>query len=306
VINTADVKWIKIVTDIFDDEKILLIEQMPDADTIIVIWFKLLCLAGKTNNGGVLMLSDKIPYTEEMLATIFRRPINTVRLALRVFEKYGMIEIIDNVITIPNWEKHQSIDQLEKIRTQTRLRVQKYRNKQKLLCNSTTGNVTVTFGNATDKEEDKDIDIDIERERRERRENTTDKPSAAESPKSEATPYEEIKNLYLSICVSFPRIQALSANRKKAIHARWVQYHDISTFKRLFDKAEASDFLKGKNKRNWSADFDWMLNDNNMAKILEGKYDNDKSAARHSLGSKPDISTPDAYNPPQDDGPLPF
>jgi predicted phage replisome organizer len=290
VINTADVKWIKIVTDIFDDEKILLIEQMPDADTIIVIWFKLLCLAGKTNNGGVLMLSDKIPYTEEMLATIFRRPINTVRLALRVFEKYGMIETIDNVITIPNWEKHQNIDQLEKIRTQTRLRVQKYRNKQKLLCSSTTGNaygnVTVTFGNATeediDKEEDKDIDIYTTNKSN----LTTDKPSAAEPKNSDPTPYEEIKNLYLSICVSYPKIQILSARRKQAIHARWKQYHDISVFKTLFEKAEASDFLKGNNKRNWSADFDWMLNDNNMAKILEGKYDNKGANNKNVTGTK--------------------
>ena len=85
----AEVKWIKIVTDIFDDEKILLIESMPDADSIIVIWFKLLCLAGKNNNSGVFTLNDKIPYTDEMFATIFRRPLNTVRMALKVFEQYG-------------------------------------------------------------------------------------------------------------------------------------------------------------------------------------------------------------------------
>ena len=108
----ADVKWIKIVTDIFDDEKILMIESMPDADTIIVIWFKLLCLAGKQNNGGVIMLTDRIPYTDEMLSKVFRRPLNTIRLALKLFEEYGMIEIIENVITIPNWSKHQSLDTL--------------------------------------------------------------------------------------------------------------------------------------------------------------------------------------------------
>ncbi|WP_204243839.1 phage replisome organizer N-terminal domain-containing protein, partial [Clostridium botulinum] len=74
----AEVKWIKIVTDIFDDEKILLIENMPEADSIIVIWFKLLCLAGKMNNSGVFMLNEKIAYTDEMLATIFRRQLNIV------------------------------------------------------------------------------------------------------------------------------------------------------------------------------------------------------------------------------------
>ena len=110
----SDVKWIKICTDIFDDDKILLIENMPEADGIIVIWFKLLCMAGKHNNSGVFMMNERIAYTDEMLATIFRRPINTVRLALKVFEQYGMIEIVDGAITIPNWEKHQNLEKLEK------------------------------------------------------------------------------------------------------------------------------------------------------------------------------------------------
>ena len=64
-------KWIKIVTDIFDDEKILLIEQLPDADSVIVIWFKLLCLAGKQNNGGVFIMNNRVPYTLQMLFNNF-------------------------------------------------------------------------------------------------------------------------------------------------------------------------------------------------------------------------------------------
>ena len=133
----ADVKWIKIVTDIFDDEKILMIESMPDADSIIVIWFKLLCLAGKQNNGGVIMLNDRIPYTEEMLSKVFRRPLNTVRLALELFKNYGMIEIIDDVITIPNWSKHQSLDALENKRERDRMRKAMKRNAQKALVEQT-------------------------------------------------------------------------------------------------------------------------------------------------------------------------
>ena len=129
----ADVKWIKIVTDIFDDEKVLLIESLPDADGIIVIWFKLLTLAGKQNNNGVFLMSNRIPYTEEMLATIFRRNVNTVRLALKTFEQFGMVEIVDNVITIPNWNKHQSLDAYEKKKERDRLYQQGRRAAQKAL-----------------------------------------------------------------------------------------------------------------------------------------------------------------------------
>lgn len=129
----ADVKWIKITTDVFDDEKILLIESLPEADSIIVIWFKLLCLAGKQNNSGVFIMGNQIPYTDKMLATIFRRKEATVQLALQTFEQFGMIELIDGVITIPNWGKHQNLEQLEARREYQKNYHREYRKKQKLL-----------------------------------------------------------------------------------------------------------------------------------------------------------------------------
>ena len=153
----AEVKWIKIVTDVFDDEKILMIETMPEADTIIVIWFKLLCLAGKHNNSGVFQMG-KMPYTDEMFSTIFRRPLNTVRLALKTFEQFGMVEIINNTVTIPNWEKHQNLDAYELAKEKTRKRVAAHRERQKALtgCSVTEG-VTVTVCNATDKIREEEI-----------------------------------------------------------------------------------------------------------------------------------------------------
>lgn len=152
----SEIKWIKITTDIFDDEKICLIDALPDRDAILVIWFKILALAGKHNRNGLLMMSDKVHYTDEMLATIFRRPLNTVRMALGVFEQFGMVEIIDGVITLPNWEKHQNIDGMEKIKEQTRNRVARHREKQKnLALGNVTSNVTVTDGNALEEDKDK-------------------------------------------------------------------------------------------------------------------------------------------------------
>ncbi|SNC81042.1 gp49 bacteriophage-like protein [Streptococcus pneumoniae] len=146
------VQWIKITTDIFDDEKIQLIESMPEGDTLIVIWFKILVLAGKQNNSGILSLGNKVYYTEEMLSTVFRRKATSVKLALSMFEEFGMIEIIDGAITIPKWEKHQNIDGLEKIRKQTRERVARHRQKQKALIKGEPQlildcNVTVTDEN---------------------------------------------------------------------------------------------------------------------------------------------------------------
>lgn len=164
----ADVKWIKITTDIFDDEKIILIESLPDAYAIITVWFKLLCLAGKQNNSGVFLLG-RMPYTNKMLATIFRMKESTVTMALQTFEQFGMVQIIDDVITIPNWGKHQNLDQLESKKEYMRGYMREYRAKQRALTSGKTPSKTNGKAKVSqaDREEDKDKEkeIDIEKER---------------------------------------------------------------------------------------------------------------------------------------------
>ena len=258
----ADVKWIKITTDIFDDEKILLIESLPDAYAVITVWFKLLCRAGKQNNSGVFLMGQ-IAYTDKMLATIFRMKEATVTMALKTFEQFGMIEIIDGVITIPNWNKHQSLDAYEKKKERDRLYQAERRAVQKALVakSSDTSSDCQQIESSyvavseEDKEEeieiDKDIDIEIEKEKK--------------------VDCQQIVDLYHSICKSYPSIRSMSDARRKAIKARLNTY-SVEDFKTVFENAENSSFLKGSNNRNWVANFDWMIKDSNFAKILEGNY----------------------------------
>lgn len=143
----ADVKWIKITTDIFDDEKMFAIETMQDGMLMELIWFKLLCLAGKCNNHGFLMINNKIAYTDEMLSKIFRIEIGSVQRALTLFEQLEMIEVVENAYMIANWDKHQNTAGLDKYKEQNRIRQQKYREKQKQLAledkeSNVTNNVT--------------------------------------------------------------------------------------------------------------------------------------------------------------------
>lgn len=166
----SEVKWIKITTDMFNDEKIKIIESMPDKDAILIIWIKLLTLAGKVNANGYIFLTENIPYTDEMLATVFNRPLNTIRLALETFKRFHMIDYDENMLHITNWEKHQNTDGLEKIREQNRLRKQRQRErekleKQKLLeegVQDDKSHVTVTGRHAVDI--DIELDKDIEKE----------------------------------------------------------------------------------------------------------------------------------------------
>lgn len=244
----ADVKWIKITTDIFDDEKILLIESLPDSYAIITVWFKLLCLAGKQNNSGVFMMG-RIAYTDKMLATIFRMKESTVTMALQTFQQFGMVEIVDGVITIPNWGKHQNLDQLESKRQYMRNYMAEYREKQKALTSGKTNSKANVSQAEEDIEEDKELDID----------------------KDKRVDCQQIADLYNSICTSFPKLRSLSDSRRKAIKARLNTY-TLEDFQTVFENAENSSFLKGSNDRNWTATFDWLIKDTNMVKVLEGNY----------------------------------
>lgn len=111
------------------------------------------------------------------------------------------------------------------------------------------------------KKADKDMDKDMERD-------------------MDIINYQQIADMYNNTCVSFPRLTKLSDKRKKAIKARLRKY-TIDDFQKLFKMAEGSSFLKGQNNRNWSATFDWLIADGNMAKVLDGNYV-DKSTRKES------------------------
>lgn len=207
----ADVKWIKITTDIFDDEKILLIESLPDAYSIIVVWFKLLCLAGKQNNSGVFMMNNQIAYTDKMLATIFRMKETTVQLALQTFEQFDMVEIIDGVITIPNWNKHQSLDAYEKRKARDRLYQQERRAAQKALIAEKSADASADKSSdvvVSDKEEDKE---------------------------------EEKESIYTAVIAYLnekagTKYRATTPKTKTTIHARMAEGFTIEDFKTVIDK----------------------------------------------------------------------
>ncbi|MDT2502009.1 phage replisome organizer N-terminal domain-containing protein [Enterococcus avium] len=186
----AEISWIKLKTTMFDDEKIRLIQAVPESDAILVIWIRLLVLAGKTNDDGLIYIQRNMPYTEEMLATLFDKPVNTVRLALQTLASFNMIDLnSDGVIAIANWEKHQNIEGMEKVREQNRLRKQRQREKQKLLSDQAGQS---RDSHATDIDIDKELELDKE----------IDKKKDGAPSKTKAKPtrhkYGEYKNVLLS------------------------------------------------------------------------------------------------------------
>lgn len=248
----SDVKWIKITTDMFDNRKIRHLRKLPEGNSIVLIWVMLLAMAGKCNDHGKIYLTENIPYTPKMLADELDFEENTVQLALQALEQLDMIVLDDRYFSITGWEEHQNIEGMDRIREQNRIRKQRQREKERLIAES---RVMSRDSHATEEDKDKEEEKDIDKESKEK-----------------AT-CQQVVDLFHSICVSYPAVKTLSESRKKAIRAR-LRVYSLEDFKSLFEKAEASSFLKGSNDRNWSATFDWLLKESNMVKVLEGNYDN--------------------------------
>lgn len=278
----SDVKWIKICSDIFDDEKIMLIENLPSADSIIVIWFKLLCLAGKNNNSGVFILNDKIAYTDEMLATVFRRDINTVRLALKTFENYGMIEIVSGVYTIPNWGKYQNLDKIEQKSQYMRNYMQEYRKKQKdkierktnsKLYSKINSKANVSSAEVYNKKLDKKELDNKEKEIEEENDLIVSKDTIRQTDVQRIiTEWNSLEEFGIN------PVKRMTPKREQAVKARIRQNH-IDDILEAIENIRHSSFLQGQNKNGWMVTFDWFLKPGNFAKVFEGQYA-DKSTNR--------------------------
>ena len=167
------VHWIKLSIEFYKNRKIKYLRQLPEGNTLVLIWVMLLTIAGRCNADGWIFFTEKMPYTVKMLANELDVEKKTMLRALSAFETLAMIiRTDDGFIFLPGWEEHQNIEGLEKIREQNRLRKQRYDARRKALKESSAaGNVTVTQGNAADIEED--TEIETEKERKEESEEKT-------------------------------------------------------------------------------------------------------------------------------------
>ena len=168
------VRWVKLTTDMFDNRKIKHLRRLPDGNNIVLIWVMLLTMAGRCNSGGMIFLTENIPYTPKMLADELDFEEATVQLALNALENFNMIVMNHGYFSIAGWEEYQNVEGMDKIRESKRLAQARWRAKQKELPSLSTVDSTVdsTRYLVDDAEEDKDKDIDIEEEKKSVRETT--------------------------------------------------------------------------------------------------------------------------------------
>ena len=205
----ADVKWVKLTTDMFDNRKIKHLRKLPDGNNIVLIWVMLLTMAGRCNSGGMIFLTENIPYTPKMLADELDFEENTVKLALQALENLNMIITDNGFFSIAGWEEYQSTDRLAEIREYNRIAQQKTRAKKKLLegVNDNVNDKSMTSQRCqgTDIDKDKDIDIDKDKEKRKKDNTYTDILSRVAN--------DELKELYLEYIKMRKMIKAPMTDR---------------------------------------------------------------------------------------------
>ena len=135
----GEVQWIKIYIDMFDKRKIKKIRRLPAGNDILLIWVMLLVMAGKCNAGGMIYITESVPYTEDDLADELDFEVNTIRLALKAFVELNMISTDDfGYINIIGWEEYQNIDKLAELRAKDRERKRLKKAQAKALLENST------------------------------------------------------------------------------------------------------------------------------------------------------------------------
>ncbi len=234
--------YLKLKENFFESDSMVLLENMKDGYLYSNILLKLYLRSLKDN--GRLMLNGTIPYNSQMLASVTRHQVGTLEKALDIFKELGLIEVLDSgaiyMMDIQNFIGESSSEGDRK--REYRKRIEQER-KSRQISGQMSDNRPPEIEKEIELKTEKEIKID----------------------------YQLIADMYNNTCVSFPRLTKLSENRKKAIKAR-LKIYSVEDFQKLFEMAEGSSFLKGQNNRNWSATFDWLIKDTNMAKVLDGNY----------------------------------
>ncbi len=299
----------------FDNEKIKIIQAMPKGDTLLILWIRLIALAEKCNAGGLVQLEDGIPYTAKMLAAVFGKSLRMINLALTTFEEFRMIKNTTEGICIISENQDSKEEREERIREQNRIRKQRERRQKKEAAAQTAERENVTEMSRSVTEEIAEISRDKsrnvtgmsrnkdekertkEKEEKERKE-ISSKEDIKKSPR-EPLEYQRIMDDYNRTCKSLTPIFTVSDGRKRKIHAlingmdKDKILPDKSAYERLhtlFQNAQISDFLSGRNGCWTGCSFDWLINKANALKVLEGTYNKPsktKPSETHPAEKKP-------------------
>lgn len=257
--------WLKLKEDFFNNIRMKKLRRIAGGEIFTIIYLKMQLLSLQ-NEGALIYEGIEETFADEIALKIDEDPEN-VKLTCIFLQNCGLIEQTDGNTFVLT----ETVDCIGK-ESESAKRMRKLResnNTKRLETSHCDASVTRLCGNVRECDTEKEIEKEKEKEI-ERESNNTQcyLSTSVDTPK--ITPADVVA-IYHDICKSYPRVRAISESRKKAINAR-LRNHSIEEVKEVFERAEHSAFLKGNNQRNWSANFDWLMNDTNFCKVLDGNY----------------------------------
>lgn len=251
--------WLKLKRDFFKRHDIQIIEQMPNGKDYLLFYLKM--LLESIDHDGALRFSETIPYNEQMLSIVTNTNIDVVKAAMKLLIELGMVEIFDDNTIYMNEVKRMIGSAVDSDAANRQRRCRERKKQAELPSVTNCHAVCDKKSREIEKEKDIDIELDIEKE------------------KEREISCEQVADLFKTLCPSLPSLKIISDSIKSDLEESITKY-SIDDFKLLFKKAEASTFLKGENERKWVASFDWLIKADNVAKVLNGKFDNKKDPKR--------------------------
>lgn len=262
--------WLKLKEDFFEEDTLAWLEEQTNGKEYCLFYLKL-CLKSLKTNGILIRNVGQIliPYDVKKLGEITKTDIDTVTVAMELFKKIGLIQILDN--------GEIYITQLEQM-VGSETKWAKYKKKERelkkldnvqLLSNINPKNVH------TEIEKEKDIEKDIEIE--------VSTTKVALIPKHLECIVIAWNNLNLST------IKSIQNTRLKLLNAR-IKDYGIDGVLQAINYIKESSFLKGQNNKNWTITFDWLIKPSNFIKVLEGNY-TDKEDGTNARNIKKDNRT---------------
>nr|DAL24892.1 MAG TPA_asm: replisome organizer [Caudoviricetes sp.] len=260
--------WLRLYDDFFTSKRIKKLRKLAGGDTYLIIYLKMQLIAMK--HDGILQWSGlDDSFADELALELDEEPAN-VEVTINYLLSCGLAETSDDVtFFLPYAVKNvgsegSSAKRMRESRARAKLKEPSHcANDVKTLCEHRYG--------------EKEIEKEIEKDNSSSslRSEELVAPGAAATPQQEETeriPYAKVRKLYNDLCPKMTKCTVMSEARKRAIKARFASGYELEDFERLFTLAAQSTFLNGGNKRNFMANFDWLIRDANMAKVLDGNY----------------------------------
>ena len=157
--------YMRLKQDFFETEEMIILESMQDGYLYSNILLKLYLRSLKRD--GKLMFNDTIPYSAEVLATVTRHSVGTIEKAMDVFQKLGLVEVMDDgaiyMLQIQNFIGKSSTEAERKRRYRDKIKLEKGDNQAVL---EDVGHLsTIGVGHLSGHSSTRDRDSDRDRDR---------------------------------------------------------------------------------------------------------------------------------------------